>query len=72
MMFGNVVSFPHSMDFGYLQHAWDAANITLQDLIAVVDHAVNQNNRRCPICFDLFLYLKFGIPACGHPIHMRC
>ncbi len=32
MRFGNGVSLPHSMDFGYLQHAWDAANVTLQDL----------------------------------------
>jgi hypothetical protein len=33
MRFGNGVSLPHSMDFSYLQHAWDAANVTLQDLM---------------------------------------
>jgi hypothetical protein len=61
------------MDFGYLQNAWDAANITLQVLMGpAVDCAVNKNNRRCPICLDLVLSLKFGIPACGYPIHMRC
>jgi hypothetical protein len=70
--FGNGMSLPHLMDFGYLQHAWDAANVRLQDLMAVVDCSpVNQNNRSCPICFDPILSLKFGIPACGHPIHMR-
>jgi hypothetical protein len=72
MRFGNGMRLPHSMDFRYLQHTWDATNVTLQDLMTVVDHAVNQNNRHCPICFDLVLLLKFGIPACGHPIHMRC
>ncbi len=72
MRFGNGVSLPHLMYFGYLQHTWDAVNVTLQDLMAVVDCAVNQNNRCCPICFILILFLKIGIPACGHPIHMRC
>ena len=72
MRFGNGMSLPHLMDFGYLQHACDAANVTLQHPIAMVDCAVNQNDRRCPICFNLILLLKFGIPACGHPIHMRC
>ncbi len=73
MRFGNGVSLPHSMDFSYLQHAWDAANVTLQDLMgSMVDQAVNQNNRRCPVCLNLVLSWKFGIPACGHPIHMSC
>jgi hypothetical protein len=43
MRFGNGVCLPHSMDFSYLhlQHAWDAANVTLQDLMGtVVDQAV--------------------------------
>ncbi len=31
MRLGNGVSLPHSMDFSYLQHAWDAANVMLQD-----------------------------------------
>ncbi len=71
--FGNGMILPHSMDFSYLQHAWDAANITLQDLMGpVADRAVNKNDRCCPICLDLVLLLKFGIPSCGHPIHMRC
>ncbi len=73
MRLGNGVSLPHSMDFSYLQHAWDAANVTLQDLMgSVVDRAVNQNDRCCPVCLDLVLLQKFGIPACGHPIHMSC
>ncbi len=29
MRFGNGMSLPYSMDFSYLQHAWDAANGTL-------------------------------------------
>jgi hypothetical protein len=33
MRFGNGVSLLHSMDFSYLQHAWDAKNVTLQDLM---------------------------------------
>jgi hypothetical protein len=70
--FGNGMSLPYSMDFGYLQHVWDAANIRLHDLMVVVDRPANQNNRRCPICFDPILSLKFGVPACGRPIHMRC
>jgi hypothetical protein len=73
MRFGNGVSLPHSMNFSYLQHVWDAANIMLQDLMSpAVDCAVNLNDRSCPICLNLVLILKFGIPACGHPIHMRC
>ncbi len=73
MRFGNGVILTHSMDFGYSQHRWDAANVTLQDLMGpVVDRAVNQSYRCCFICLDLVLSLKFGIPACGHPIHMRC
>ncbi len=60
MRFGNGVSLLHSMDFCYLQHAWDAANVTLQDMIgSMVDQAVNQNNRRCPVCFVLVLSWKF-------------
>jgi hypothetical protein len=73
MRFGNGMSLLHSMDFSYLQHAWDAANVTLQDLMgSMVDQAVNQNNRRCPVCLNLIVSRKFGIPACGHPIHMSC
>ncbi len=66
------MSLLHLMDFSYLQHVWDATNAVLQNLMGpVVDRAVNQNDRRCPICIDLVLSLKFRIPACGHPIHMR-
>ncbi len=73
MRFGNGMSLPHSMDFSYLQHAWDAASVMLQDQMGpAVDHAVNQNNRRCPICLDLVLSQKFGIAACGHPMHISC
>jgi hypothetical protein len=73
MRFGNGVSLPHSMDFIYFQHAWDAANVTLQDLMGpAVDCAVNQNNRHCLVCLDLVLLRKFRISACGHPIHMSC
>jgi hypothetical protein len=73
MRFGNGASLPHSMDFSYLQHAWDAANVTLQDLMgSAVDCAVNQNDRHCPVCLNLVLPRKFQIPACGHPIHMSC
>jgi hypothetical protein len=73
MRFGNGVSLPHSMDFSYLQHACNAPNVTLQDLMgSAVDHAVNQNDRCCPFCLNLVLLRKFGIPACGHPIHMSC
>ncbi len=73
MRFENGTSLPHSMNLSYLQGAWDAANLTLQDLMSpAVDCAVNPNNRSCPICLNLVLLLKFGIPACGHPIHMRC
>jgi hypothetical protein len=73
MRFGNGVSLPHSIYFSYLQHAWDAANVTLQDLMGpAVDLAVNQNDRCCPVCLDLVLSRKFRIPACGHPIHMSC
>jgi hypothetical protein len=71
--FGNGLTWAHSMDFSYLQHAWDAANVTLQDLMGPeVDCAVNKNDRRCPVCLDLVLLRKFGILACGHPIHMSC
>ncbi len=73
MRFGNGMSLPHSMNFSYLQHVWDAANVTLQDLMgSTVDQAVNQNNRHCPVCLDLVLSWKFGIPACGHLIPMSC
>jgi hypothetical protein len=74
MRFGNGMSLPDSMDFGYLQHMWDAANVTLQDLLGpMVDRAVNQNDGHCPICLNPILLLKCGIPAfAGHPIHMRC
>jgi hypothetical protein len=54
MRFENGVSLPHSMNFSYLQHTWDAANVMLQDLMGhAVDHAVNQNGWCCPICLDL-------------------
>jgi hypothetical protein len=47
------------MDFSYLQHAWDAANVMLQDLMGpAVDRAVNQNDRRCPVCLNLVLLRK--------------
>jgi hypothetical protein len=73
MRVGNGVSLPHSIDISYLQHAWDATNMTLQDLMGpALNCAVNQNDRHCPICLDMILLLKFGIPACGHPIHMQC
>jgi hypothetical protein len=73
MRFGNGVSLLYSMDFDYLQHVRNTANVRLQDLMGpMVDRAVNQNNRHCPICLDLVLLLKFGIPACRHPIHTRC
>ncbi len=72
MRFGNDMILPHSINFSYLQHAWDAVNLMLHDLMSpAVDCAVNPNNRSCPICLDPVLLLKFGIPACGHPIHMR-
>jgi hypothetical protein len=73
MRFGNGVSLPLSMNFSYLQHAWDAANLTLQDLMSpAVNCAVDLNNRSCPICLNPVLSRKFGIPACGHPMHMKC
>jgi hypothetical protein len=65
MRFGNGMSLPHLMDFGYLQHTWDAANVTLQDLMAMVDCTVNQNDRRCPICFDLILSLNLKFQLVG-------
>jgi hypothetical protein len=59
MRFGNGVNFLHSMDFSYLQHTWDASNITLQDLMGpALDHAVNQSNRRCPVCLDLVFFAE--------------
>ncbi len=73
MSFENGVSLPHLMNFGYIQRTWDAANLTLQDLMSpVVDHAVDPNDMTCPICLNLILLQKFGILACGHPIHMKC
>jgi hypothetical protein len=73
MRFGNGVSLPHSMNFSYLQHAWDMANLTLQDLMSpVIDYAVDPDDGRCPICLDPVLSRKFGIPACEHPMQMRC
>jgi hypothetical protein len=73
MRFGNGLSLPHSMDFSYLQHAWDTTNVTLQDPMgSTVDQAVNQNDRCCPVYLDLVLSPKFGILACGHPINMSC
>jgi hypothetical protein len=73
MRFGNGVSLPHSTNFSYLQHTWDAANLTLQDLMSpAVDPAVDLNDRSCPICLNPVLSQKFGIPACGHPMPMRC
>jgi hypothetical protein len=71
--FGNGMSLPHTMDFSYLLHAWEAANLMLQDLMGpAVDHVVDLNDRSCPICLDLVLLRKFGIPAYGHPMHMSC
>jgi hypothetical protein len=73
MRFGEGVSLLHSMDFSHLQHAWDIANVALQDLMgSAVDLAGNQNDRRCPVCLDLVLLWESRIPACGHPIHMSC
>jgi hypothetical protein len=73
MRFGNGVHLPHTMDFSHLLRAWEAANLTLQDLMGpAVDHTVDPNNRCCPVCLDLDLLKKFGIPACGHPMHMSC
>jgi hypothetical protein len=73
MRFGNGLNLPHSMDFSYLQHAWDTANVTLQDSMgSMINQVVNQSNRRCPVCLNLVLLRKFGIPACGHPNHMSC
>jgi hypothetical protein len=67
------MSLPHSMDFSYLLRAWEAINLTLQDLMGpAVDHAVDPNDRRCPVCLDPVLLKKFGIPACGHSMHMSC
>jgi hypothetical protein len=34
MSFGNGMSLPHTMNFSYLQYAWNAANLTLQDLMS--------------------------------------
>jgi hypothetical protein len=73
MSFGNGMSLPHLIIFSCLQRAWDAANLTLQDLMSpVVDCAVDPNDRNCPICLDLVLLQRFMIPACGHPMHMKC
>jgi hypothetical protein len=73
LSFGNSVSLPHLMNFSYLQHAWDAANLTMQDLMSpAVDCAVDLNGRNCPIYLDPILSPKFRIPACGHPMHMKC
>jgi hypothetical protein len=75
MRFENGVSLPRLMNFSYLQRMWDAANLTLHDLMVMgpaVDCAVNPNDRSCPICLDPVMSRKLGIPACGHPMHMRC
>jgi hypothetical protein len=73
MNVGNGMSLYHLMNFSYLQCAWDAANLMLQDLMSpAVDCAVDPNDKSCPICLDLVLLQKFGIPACGHPMHMKC
>jgi hypothetical protein len=73
MSFRNSMSLLHLMNFSYLQRTWDAANLTLQDLMStVVDRAVNPTKRNCPICLDPILSRKLGIPACGHPMHMKC
>jgi hypothetical protein len=73
MSFGDGVSLPHTINFSYLQHPWDAVNQTLQDLLSPgVDWSVNPSNRNCPICLDPILLRKFGIPACGHPMHIWC
>jgi hypothetical protein len=59
MTFGNGVSLPHLMSFSYLQRAWVAANLTLQDLMSpVVDRAVDPNDRNCPICLNPVLHMK--------------
>jgi hypothetical protein len=72
MRFGNGMSLTHLMNFSYLQCTWDAANLMLQDLMGpAVDCAVDSNDRSYPICLNLVLLWKFGIPACGHPVHMR-
>ncbi len=72
MSFGNGASSPHLMNFSYLQHAWDAANLMLHDLMSpAVDPAVDPNDRNCLICLDSVLLQKFEIPACGHPMHMK-
>jgi hypothetical protein len=73
MRFGNGVSLPHTMDFSYFLCVWEAANLMLQDLMGpAVDHAADLNDRCCPVCLNPVLLKKFGIPACGHPMHMSC
>jgi hypothetical protein len=71
MSFGNGMSLPHSLYFSYLQCAWDAANLTLQDLMSpALDCAVDPNNRNCPICLEPILLRKFGIPPLKMPKHI--
>jgi hypothetical protein len=73
MSFQNSMSLPHLMNFSYLQRAWDAANQTLQDLMSpAVDCAVDPNDRNCPVCLYPVLLPKIGVPACEHPMHMKC
>ncbi len=73
MRFRNGVSLPNLIIFSYLHCVWDAANLTLQDLMSpVVDRAVDPTDMSCPICINLVLLRKFGIPGCGHPMHMNC
>jgi hypothetical protein len=47
------------MNFSYLQHTWDAANVTLQDLMSPgVDREVNWNDRSRPICLNLVFFVE--------------
>jgi hypothetical protein len=45
----------------------------LQDLMSpALNCTVDPNDRSCPICLDPVLLRNVGIPACGHPMHMKC
>jgi hypothetical protein len=67
------MSLPQKINFSYLQCTRDAVNQTLQDLMSPgVDQSVKPNDRNFPICLNLIFLRKFGIPACGHPMHVKC
>ncbi len=60
------------INFGIVNQVWVATSQTLEVILTPVVWLVNPNNRTCPWCLKHILSWIFGIPMCGHPMHIRC